>query len=70
MGQSVNERDETEDTLCDAAYDAFMAFWRSEACEQAALWAAYCAAQARYEQYLMRAHNSGQSAAIAWAAMA
>jgi hypothetical protein len=43
MGQSVSERDKTEDGLRDAAHDAFMAFWRCEACEQAALWAVFVA---------------------------
>jgi hypothetical protein len=43
-----------EDALRDAAHDAFMAFWRGDEHEQVALWAAYCATQARYEQYLMR----------------
>jgi hypothetical protein len=51
----VSERGATENALCDAAHDAFRAFWRSEACEHAAVWAAYCAAQARYEADLMRA---------------
>ncbi|HJZ48678.1 MAG TPA: hypothetical protein VKE41_15985 [Roseiflexaceae bacterium] len=60
------ERDVAEDTLRDAAHDAFMAFWRAAECEQAALWAAYCAAQVYYEAYLMCGHNSEQSAAIAW----
>lgn len=32
-----------------------MAFWRSEEIDQPALWAAYCAAQARDDAYLMRA---------------
>ena len=50
-----HERDATEDALRDAAHDAFMVLWRSRGCEQAELWAAYCAAQARYEAYLMRA---------------
>ena len=49
-----SERDAAKDALCDAAHHAFPAFWRSEACVQAALWAAYCAAQARYEAYLLR----------------
>ena len=48
-------RDTTEDALRDAAHDAFMAFWRSEECEQAVLWAAYFAAQARYDAYLLQA---------------
>jgi hypothetical protein len=47
-------RDMGEDALRDAAHDAFMAFWRGDEHEQVALWAAYCATQARYEQYLMR----------------
>ena len=51
----MSERDATEDALRDAAHDAFMAFWRSTECEHAALWATYCAAQTRYEAYLMRA---------------
>jgi hypothetical protein len=41
-----------EDQLRDAAHDAFMAFWRGG--ERAALWAAYCEAQERYEAYLLR----------------
>ena len=55
MGQRVSEQDAAEYALHDAVYDAFMAFWRSEATDQPALWAAYCAAQARYDAYLMRA---------------
>ncbi len=39
--------------LRDALYDAFMALWRGGEHEQAALWAAYLAAQARYESYLI-----------------
>jgi len=55
MGERVSERDASEDALCDAAHDAFMAFWRAADTEQAdALWAAYCAAQARYDAYLMQ----------------
>jgi hypothetical protein len=37
-------------------YDAFMAFWRSEATDQPALWAAYCAAQARYDACIRQAY--------------
>jgi hypothetical protein len=49
----VSERDTTADDLRDAAHDAFMLFWRAAEADQAvALWAAYCAAQARYETYL------------------
>jgi hypothetical protein len=55
MGASVSERDTTADELRDAAHDAFMAFWRAAETDQAALWAAYGAAQARYDAYLMRA---------------
>jgi len=54
MGENVSERDAVESALRDAVYDAFMGFWRSEATDQPALWAAYCAAQARYDAYLMR----------------
>src|SRR5262245_38319595 len=55
MEPGVNtQRDAIEDALRDAAHDAFMAFWRGDACEQAALWAAYCAAQARYEVFLLQ----------------
>ena len=54
MGGSVSERDATEDALRDAAHDAFLACWRGEATDQPALWAVYCAAQARYDAYLMR----------------
>ena len=54
MGENVSERDAAEYALRDAVYDAFMAFWRGEAADQPALWAAYCAAQARYDAYLMR----------------
>ena len=50
----MSERGAAEYALRDAVYDAFMAFWRSEETDQAALWAAYCAAQARYDAYLMR----------------
>jgi hypothetical protein len=50
----VSERDAAEYALRDVAHDAFMAFWRSEATDQLALWVAYCAAQARYDAYLMR----------------
>jgi hypothetical protein len=55
MGQRVSEQDAAEYALRDAAYDAFMAFWRGEETDQSALWAVYCAAQARYDAYLMRA---------------
>jgi len=34
-------------------YDAFMGFWRGAESEQEMLWAVYCAAQARYEAYLL-----------------
>ena len=55
MGQSVSERDAVEVALRDAAYDAFMAFWRgAETAQVAELWAAYCLAQARYDAYLMQ----------------
>jgi len=47
----VSERDATEDALHDAAHDAFMQFWRAGHAAEA-LWLAYCAAQARYEQRL------------------
>jgi hypothetical protein len=48
------ERDSQEDALRDLARDAFMAFWRRrETADAEALWQAYCAAQARYEAYLM-----------------
>jgi hypothetical protein len=48
-----NGRDPAEDALRDAAHDAFMRFWRGAETNQAtALWAAYCAAQERYEQRL------------------
>jgi hypothetical protein len=51
----VSARDATEDALCDAVHDAFLQFWRVAETEQAAeLWAAYLAAQARYDAYLMR----------------
>jgi hypothetical protein len=53
MGQRVSERDTTADDLRDTAHDAFMAFWRAAEPDQAVLWAAYCAAQARYDAYLM-----------------
>ena len=42
-----------EDALRDAALDAFMTFWRGVEGERAALWAAYLAAQERYETYLL-----------------
>ena len=48
------ERDPAEDRLRDTAHDACMAFWReadTPAPEQ--LWRAYCAAQARYGDYLL-----------------
>jgi hypothetical protein len=49
----VSERDATEDALCDAAHDAFMAFWHGAETDQAAeLWAADCLAQARDDAYL------------------
>ena len=44
--------DATEDSLRDAAHDAFMALWRGETVEQAALWASYCAAPGA-QVYLM-----------------
>ncbi|MBK9709765.1 MAG: hypothetical protein IPO81_00280 [Kouleothrix sp.] len=50
-------RDPAEDRLRDAAHDAFMAFWReadTPAVER--LWRAYCAAQARYDDYLLEKH--------------
>jgi hypothetical protein len=54
MGQLVSERDTTADDLRDAAHDAFLQFWRAGEPDQARLWTAYCAAQARYDAYLMR----------------
>jgi hypothetical protein len=42
----------TEDALRDAAHDAFMALWRGV--ESDLLWAAYLAAQERYDAYLQR----------------
>jgi hypothetical protein len=54
----VSKRDAIEDALRDAAQDAFMVFSHAEACEQAALWAANCDAQARYEQ---RSHGCTES---------
>jgi hypothetical protein len=55
VGQSVSERDAVEVALRDAAYDAFMAFWRgAETDQEAELSAADCLAQARYDAYLMR----------------
>ena len=61
MGESVSERDATENALCDAVHDAFLQFWRAAETEQAAeLRAAYCAAQARYDAYLTRAHKRPQ----------
>jgi len=38
--------------LCDAAHDAFMAFWRGMEPDRASLWAAYSEAQDRYDAYL------------------
>ncbi len=50
----MSERDVTEDALREAAHNAFMAFWRATESDQAAaLWATYCAVQARYDAYLM-----------------
>jgi len=49
----LSTRDATEDALRDAAHDAFRAFWYAAEPEQATLWDAYCAAQARYDAYLM-----------------
>jgi hypothetical protein len=69
VGERVSERDATEDALRDAAHDAFMAFWCAAEPEQAALWEAYCVAQACYDAYLMHGHISEQSAAIAWVVM-
>ena len=49
----MSERDATEDALREAAHDAFVQFWRAAETDQAVgLWAAYCAAQARYDAYL------------------
>ena len=56
-------RDATEDALRDAAHDAFMALWRGAECEQSALWDAYCAAQTRYDAYLMRRRATPPSVA-------
>jgi len=50
----VSGRDTTADDLRDAAHDAFMQFWHAIESDQAVLWAAYCAAQACYDAYLMR----------------
>ena len=50
----MREQDAAESALRDAVYDAFMAFWRSEETDQPVLWAAYLAAQARSDAYLMR----------------
>ncbi len=50
----MSERDAAEYALRDAVYDAFMQFWRGDEADQAVLWAAYSAAQARYDAYLMR----------------
>jgi hypothetical protein len=50
----LSERDTDEDTLRDAAHDAFMAFWRGAECGRAMLWAAYSEAQDRYDVYLLR----------------
>jgi len=47
-------RDTDEDALCDATHDAFMALWRGAERDQALLWAAYLAAQERYDAYLLR----------------
>ena len=41
-----------------------MAFWRSEATDQPALWAAYCAAQARYAACPMHAHERATSRTV------
>ena len=49
----TDQQDEREAALRDAVYDAFMALWRGAEHEQAHLWAAYLAAQARYEAYLV-----------------
>jgi hypothetical protein len=47
-------RDTTEDELYDALHNAFMAYWRSaHTCDANMLWLAYCAAQARYDDYLV-----------------
>jgi hypothetical protein len=43
-----------EDTLRDAAHDAFMALWRGAESERVLLWTAYLAAQDRYDAYLLR----------------
>ena len=45
-------RDTEEDALRDAAYDAFMALWCSLESDQAIFWAAYLAAQDRYDVYV------------------
>jgi hypothetical protein len=42
-----------EDTLRDALQDAFMAFWHgAHTADDNVLWLAYCAAQARYDDYV------------------
>jgi len=43
-----------EDSLRDAAHDAFMAFWCGVESDRVLLWAAYCEAQERYDTYLLR----------------
>jgi len=45
-------RDTEEDALRDAAHDAFMALWCSLESDQAIFWAAYLAAQDRYDVYV------------------
>jgi len=57
----LSTRDATEDALRDAAHDAFRAFWYAAEPEQATLWDAYCAAQARYDAYLMRKEHAPPS---------
>jgi hypothetical protein len=54
MGKPVSERDTTANDLRDAAHDAFLAFWRATERDRMVFWAVYCAAQARYDAYLMR----------------
>jgi hypothetical protein len=50
----VSGRDTTANDLRDAAHDAFMQFWHAAEPDRMVFWAAYCAAQARYDAYLMR----------------
>ncbi len=59
-------RDPAEDALRDAAHDAFMAFWRgADTLAAAQLWRVYCAAQARYDDYLLeRVIHAGSPSAL------